>query len=273
MRAASLVAAILATALSAAGAKAQSGALAACGAPGESAERAAHFCRMALGERGLTPRQRELAGMNLGAALLDLGDADGAAAAYDAAIAGGGAEPWAWAGRARARETQGRIAEAAQDWAKAVSLGPRDAGLRAAHGAFLLRGGDAEGALAQFDAGLAIRRGDAGLGYNRALALAALGRDAEADAALTAVLRDHPDDIGARLTRGRLRAEQDPARGLPDLDEAVKRAGEWPAPHFARAQALDRLGRRAEADRDYRRAWELGMRDEALNARMLEIGR
>jgi tetratricopeptide (TPR) repeat protein len=249
------------------------GALAACGDAGQTPERAARFCRRALEAGGLTDRQRALAAFNLGAALLDQGDAAGAVAAYDDAVAAAKDDAWIVAGRARAREAAGDAAGAKADWDRALSLAPQEAGLRAGRGAFRLRADDAGGALADFDAGLARKPGDAGLGYNRALALLGLGRDAEADAALTEVIRRHPKDIGAVLTRGRLRAETDPKAGLADLDAAVKMAGEWPVPVYARARTLDRLGRRAEADRDYRRAWELGMRDEALNARMLEIGR
>jgi hypothetical protein len=36
---------------------------------------------------------------------------------------------------------------------------------------------------------------------------------------------------------------------------------------------LDAMGRRDEADRDFRRAWELGHRNELLTERMLEMGR
>jgi Flp pilus assembly protein TadD len=41
---------------------------------------------------------------------------------------------------------------------------------------------------------------------------------------------------------------------------------------MARAQALEALGRRTEADRDWRRAWELGVRAPELEARMIEMG-
>jgi tetratricopeptide (TPR) repeat protein len=263
----------LALALSSGAAGAQENLLAACGDAREPAERAANFCRMALESRRITARQRELAGFNLGAALLELGDAAGAVAAYDAALSQGPRDPVGWAGRARAREAAGDVAGADQDWTRAQGLAPADAAMNAGRGAFLLRQGDPEGALAAFDQGLKAKPKDAGLGYNRALALLGLGRDAEADKALGAVIAAHPKDIGALMTRGRLRAEADPAKGLPDLDAAVKLAGEAPGPVYARAQLLDRLGRRAEADRDYTRAWELGLRDEALNARMLQIGR
>lgn len=273
MRAARPALFALTLALASGAATAQDNLLAACGDPGMTPERAANFCRMALESRRITARQREQAGFNLGAALLDMGDKAGALAAYDAALSQGSRDPVGWAGRARAREAAGDIAGADQDWTRAQGLAPADATLNAGRGAFLLRRGDPEGALAAFDAGLKAKPKDAGLGYNRALALLGLGRDAEADAALSAVIAAHPKDVGALLTRGRLRAEADPAKGLPDLDAAVKLAGEWPVPYFARGQTLDRLGRRAEADRDHTRAWELGLRDEALNARMLEIGR
>ena len=115
--------------------------------------------------------------------------------------------------------------------------------------------------------------GDAALTFNRALALAALGRDAEAEAGFSRVIAADPQDTGAWLNRARLRAARDPLAALADYDRAVALAGGWSQPLVERGALLDSLGRTAEADADFRRAWELGHRSEALNARILAMGR
>jgi tetratricopeptide (TPR) repeat protein len=247
--------------------------LAECGRPSAPPEIAARACRQAMESRGLTREQRYAAAVNLGAALLDLGDDRGAATAYGAALEANPQGPLALAGRAQARDRLGDAPGAAADWGAALRIAPADPALRAGRGAFRLRRGDAAGALEDFDEGLRRAPRDPLLIFNRGLALGVLGRDAEAEAAFGALIAANPNDIGALMSRARLRAVRDPAAALPDYDRAVALAGEWPQPFLERGALLDALGRRDAADEDFRRAWELGARSEALNARMLEMGR
>ncbi len=247
--------------------------LAECGRPRAPAETAVRACRQALERGGLTREQRYGAGVNLGAALLDLGQDAAAAQAYGAALEANPAGPLALAGRAQARDRLGEVPGAAADWGAAVRAAPADAGLRAGRGVFRLRRGDAAGALEDFDEGLRRAPRDTLLLFNRGLALASLGRDAEAEAAFGVLLAADPNDIGALMNRARLRAARDPAAALPDYDRAVALAGEWPEPFLERGALLDALGRRDAADDDFRRAWELGARSEELNARMVGMGR
>jgi len=249
------------------------GFLSVCGNRAASAAEVARTCRRALDTGALPPAQAVAAAINLGGALLDLEQPGAARDAYERALALQPASAPALAGRAEARAALGETGPAAVDWNRAVDLAPNDAALRAARGAFRLRAGNSGGALADFEAALARDPGDAALTFNRALALAALGRDAEAEAGFSRVIAADPQDTGAWLNRARLRAARDPLAALADYDRAVALAGGWSQPLVERGALLDSLGRTAEADADFRRAWELGHRSEALNARILAMGR
>jgi tetratricopeptide (TPR) repeat protein len=246
--------------------------LAACGDTSLSAEGAARYCANALRAGGLTPSQAAAAGVNLGGALLELGRPAEAETAYEAALARRPDQPLALAGRARAREALGRPAEAAEDWARAVAAAPGDMAVRGSRGAFRLRSGDAEGALEDFDAGLARDPKNLDLRFNRGLALMELGRDAEAETAFSAVIAARPDDADAWLERARARLSRDKAAALADYDEAVKRAGTRPQAVFERGALLEQMGRKAEGERDLRRAFELGHPSEWLAERIRAMG-
>jgi tetratricopeptide (TPR) repeat protein len=266
-----LAAAALAAALQAQGALAQSEGLAALCAGADPA-RAAEACARLLERGGLSPAQAARAEANLGAAALALDRPDRAEAAFERALALDPALAEAWAGRARAREARGLLAQAAVDWNQAARRAPRDPAILTGRGAFRLRAGNAAGALADFDAAQRAAPRDMSVAFNRGLALAELGRDAEAERMFSAVIANDPSDVGAWLNRGRLRVSRDREAALGDFDAAVARAGEWSTPYLERGALLYAMGRTEAANRDFRRAWELGHRSEYLNERMLEMG-
>lgn len=242
-------------------------ALAQCGNPSEPPERAERWCTQALSGR-LPPRQEALAALNLGLARLQLDDFARAEEAFDRALRADPNEARALGGRAEAREALGRMPLAAVDWNNAVGMAPRNADLLAGRGAFRLRAGNPSGAAADFQAAARLQPREMRHVFNLGLALAELGRDAEAERAFTQVINADPDDAGAWLNRARLRAVPNPALALTDFDQAVARDGEWSVPWFERGLLKDAMGRRAEADQDFRRAWELGHRSEFLTERM-----
>jgi len=249
------------------------GFLSVCGNRAASVAEVARTCRLALETGALDPEQELAAAINLGGALLELDQPGLARDAYDRALALKPASALALAGRAEARAALGETGLAAVDWNRAVDLAPNDAALRAARGAFRLRAGNPGGALADFEAAQARNPDDMALTFNRALALAELGRDAEAEAGLSRVIAADPGDTGAWLNRARLRAARDPLAALADYDRAVALAGDWSQPLVERGALNDALGRKDAANADFRRAWELGHRSEALNARIMEMGR
>lgn len=242
-------------------------ALSQCGDPNEPPERAARWCTEALGSR-LTPRQEALAALNLGLARLQLDEPARAEEAFDRALRADPAEARALGGRAEAREALGKLPGAAVDWNAAVALAPRDADLLAGRGAFRLRAGNPGGAAADFEAAARLAPRETRHRFNLGLALAELGRDAEAERAFSQVIAADPADAGAWLNRARLRAVPNPAQALADFDRAVAAGGEWSVPWFERGVLKDSMGRSAEADQDFRRAWELGHRSEFLDARI-----
>ncbi len=265
---------VAAACLAGGGALAQGAAfLSVCGRADVSANELVRTCSRAMASEDITSTQRAAAALNLGAALLELGDAEGALRAYDAALGFSPGSALGHAGRADAGAALGRVGEAAVDWNRAVDAAPSDPDMRAGRGAFRLRAGNPGGALEDFERALSRKPSDRALRYNRALALGVLGREAEAAAVIGALIRDDPGDAAARLYRARLLAERDPEAALQDIARAVALRPEWPEPELERGAILDRLGRRPEADEAYLRAWNLGHRSETLAERVLSMGR
>jgi tetratricopeptide (TPR) repeat protein len=225
-----------------------------------------------LRQGGLTAAEQARVATNLGSALLSLDRPRRAAEAFDRALAADPSIVEALAGRARAHERNGDRPRAAVDWNRAIALAPLDPEMLVGRGAFRLRAGNAAGALADFDAAQRRSPRDMAIAFNRGLALAELGRDTEAERMFSAVARSSPDDAAAWLNLGRMRVSRDREAALDDFDRAVAAAGDWSTPYLERGALLRAMGRSEDANRDFRRAWELGHRSEFLNARMLEMG-
>src|SRR5690606_14577808 len=120
-----------------------------------------------------------------------------------------------------------------------------------------LRAGRPEAALGEFDAAVQLDDKDVDARFNRGLTLIALGRGEAAASDFSAVIRDEPGDSGAYFQRARAREAADPAGALADFDQAISLSPEWGAPFVASGRLLDRLGRIEEANRRFRRAFEL----------------
>jgi len=244
-----------------------------CGDVATPAHLAMRACRAVLRQGGLSRDQEVAVALNLGALSLQAEAAQQALEAYDRALARDPGSALAMAGRADALALAGDAPRAAVAWNRAVDAAPQDPDMRAGRGAFRLRHGDPAGALSDFDAALRRRPREPALLYNRASALLALGRAGEAEAAFAALTRAAPADLDGWMRLAALQAARDPAASLPAWSRAAALDPQSGAALAGRAAALDAVGRRAEADRDWRRAWELGHRSEALNRRMLDMGR
>lgn len=255
---------------------AQDGSLERCGALSAPAAEVAHHCRRALDRGGLNAEQELAALINLGDALRVIGRAaesrDAFVAAETVGRAAGLDRVELHLGRAGAEEALGdrRAAAAALD--RALALAPRSVDVRLARGAFWLRIGQPEAALEEFGAALRLDGDDADARYNRGLTLLALGRGSDAAADFSAVIRDYPDDAGAHFHRARAREASDPAGALADYDRAAALSPEWVEPWLLSARLLDALGRREDANRRHRRAFELGAKDPALLERIRALG-
>ncbi|MAS43722.1 MAG: hypothetical protein CML46_04005 [Rhodobacteraceae bacterium] len=130
----------------------------------------------------------------------------------------------------------------------AVSAGSAAAALHQAAAGFWLRDDQPEAALNSAEAGLAMEPGAALLLRDKAEALAALGRGAEALAPLDAVLEKAPQDVSALLLRARLRREAgEPEAALTDAETAARLAPEAPDAWLEAGAAQAALGRKPEA--------------------------
>lgn len=130
----------------------------------------------------------------------------------------------------------------------AVSAGSAAAALHQAAAGFWLRDDQPEAALNSAEAGLAMEPGAALLLRDKAEALAALGRGAEALAPLDAVLEEAPQDVSALLLRARLRREAgEPEAALTDAETAARLAPEAPEAWLEAGAAQAALGRKPEA--------------------------
>jgi tetratricopeptide (TPR) repeat protein len=115
--------------------------------------------------------------------------------------------------------------EAAARFAEAIALDPEDPQLRTARGASLMSAGRFPEALEEFDRGVALDPGNARLRYRRGM---------------------------ARM------AQKDFEGAVADFSGAIDLDHQYGVAFYSRSEALDALGRTAEAQEDVRKAWVLG---------------
>lgn len=251
---------------------ARDGSLEQCGSLSAPVRDVIHHCRRALSRGGLTKKQEFVANLNLGDALLSTGTPGAARDAFAAAAATGLERVELYVGRARAEEALGDRMAAARQLDRALELAPQSLDVRLARGAFYLRISQPEAALEEFNAAVRIDGDDADARFNRGLTLIALNRGGEAASDFSAVISSYPNDAGAYFQRGRAREGRDDSGALQDFDQATELSPEWALPYFVSGQLLDRLGREAEANRRFRRAFELGHKDPWLLNRIRSLG-
>lgn len=156
------------------------------------------------------------------------GDLERAEALLGRAVALDSREFWAWFALGLCHYDQARFAEAATDFAACTILAPKFAWPH----------------------------------LNRGLALARLGRLTEAATAYDQAVEANPDFLQARVNRALCALERnDPARAEKDLDRAIRLGARDPAVLAAHAEALARLGRSEEADRQFGQALERSATD------------
>lgn len=251
---------------------AQDGSLAVCGDLSARAGDVAHHCRRALQQGGLSEAQTFGAQVNLGEALVSLGQPSQAVDAFNAANALQPSRVEPLIGRANALEDLGRVGEAARDWLAALRLAPQSVDARIGKGAFHLRTNAPDAALREFDAAVRLDPENLDARFNRGLARLALGDTGAAESDFSAVLAEYPTDASAYFNRARARAAAGDGRALLDYDKAIEHAPEWPDPWYFSGRFLDSQGRTDEANRRFRRAFELGSKDPWLLQRITSLG-
>jgi len=244
-----------------------------CANPNIPADRAERACNAALTlpmlPKGTTARLLA----NRGGARLDLGRHLAALDDFDQALAIEPSMFVAMTGRARALIGLGRWQEGIAQFDEALAQNPRDVNALMGRGAAHLSTGDAAAALTDFDLALKASPKDLDARYNRGVAKLTLGDKAGASEDFSAVIRGAPSDAAAHLMRAKTRAGDKDPLALADLQRAVALDPEWAQAWFERGKQFDRMGRTEEANRDFRRAFELGYEDRWLQERILSIGR
>ena len=243
-----------------------------CADSGASSGEVAYHCKLTLKSGGLSQRQTVAVYLNLGYAELALGQTGQAVESFTEAARLDPNRVESYIGRAKAYEDRRAYELAERDWERSVSLAGRSVDVRLGRGAYFLRHGKAEQALAEFTAALNIDPEEADARYNRGLALLTLRRPAEADQDFTRLLQDYPNDAGAYFNRARAREGRNDGAALADYVKATELSPEWASPWFFSGKLLDGLGRESDANRQFRRAFELGYQDPWLLQRIQKLG-
>jgi tetratricopeptide (TPR) repeat protein len=242
-----------------------------CADPDARPAEAAQACQRLLDGGTLDTRAEARVWFNLGSALLALGSTTQAVRAFDDAALRDPRLIAIYPSRAWALEKLGRIEDALADYHRALAMRPGDAVSLIGRGNLYLRNGAPDRAWKDFDAVVRRDPKDVDALFNRGLAASALGRVRDAVRDFTQVLAQRPDDLAALLERARARLASEPGPAMADATLAIGRAPEWAEAHVLRGQALDALGRKAEADRDFQRAFDLGFRAQWLTERVAAL--
>ncbi len=243
-----------------------------CASSTATAGEVAYHCRLTLESGGLSDEQTVGVNLNLGYAHLALGHTGQAVEAFTDAARLSPARVEAYIGRAKAHEDRHSYDLATQDWNRALGLASRSVDVRLGRGAFFLRQGIMAQALEEFTAALTIDSDEPDARYNRGLVWLALKQPAEAEADFSRLLRDYPNDAGAYFNRARALDGRNDQAALRDFAKSSELSPEWAAPWFFSGEILDRIGRTADANRHFRRAFELGYQDPWLLRRIQDLG-
>ena len=244
----------------------------ACSASDLNPSRAIQFCNKTLALELLGAKGTAQVLLNRGVAYAMIDNPRAALADYDQAAKLYPKLFEIWPNRGEVLMRMRRPVEAYESFDQALRLRPSDRPSLIGRGAALVAAGAPDRALIDLDAAIAENPRDATAIYNRALAYLALGRRDQATADLSAVIALAPRSVEARLQRGKLWEEPDRDAALSDYAVAIESAPDDPRPYYQRGLFLDRLGQVDRANSDFRRAWELGWRDEWLHERITSLG-
>lgn len=243
-----------------------------CSDPEAAPEQAIRLCTLALKTNELGPIGEAQTFYTRGNAFLEQGETRLALRDYDSANKRDDSMFLVWEARGRALFRLGRVPEAYQSFDKALQLNPDDRQARVGRGASAAALGRPEEALQDLDAAIAEAPDDPTAHFHRAMAFIALENPPQAVSALGEVIALSPRYGKAYHLRGQLREGDLPAEAMADYDTAINLEPENGSYYYSRGLLRDAQGDKASADDDFRRAWELGVRNEQLNKRMLEIG-
>lgn len=156
----------------------------------------------------------------------------------------------AWAGRTLGRllSRRGAHAEAAKHYRAAVTAAPDDMEALTDLASNQMELGRPEEALALFERALQLPLVSSRTHLNYAIALARVGRSADAEKQLTTALSINPDDVDTRLALANgMRSGGRPTEALEQVELALKSAPDLWSALLLRGELLAQLGRGAEA--------------------------
>lgn len=144
---------------------------------------------------------------------------------------------------------------AIEKWQQAAKASPDDAATLTSLGYAYQEAGRYEEALREYDRALTLDPKNLAALYNRTVVLRELGRDADADAGLTALLAIAPDHVLAAKALGeRYVAQGRYAEALRVLEPAIRANPRYADMQYLAGYACERLGRAEDAAAHYREA-------------------
>ena len=186
------------------------------------------------------------------------GELDKAGEDFDRAIALDAGRAAIYHNRGTVRQALNEPDGALDDYTRAIALEPRSPRSYLNRGTVYSAGGSFGAAAADFSRAIELAPGLEGAHFRRGLARRKLGDLPGAIADYTRAIELSPKDPEPYYQRGCVRAElEDHARAIGDLDEAISRRYSHGPAHLRRALSQLKLGKRAEAARDFRRFLEL----------------
>ncbi len=193
--------------------------------------------------------------LNLGIALEAMGDASGAIASFEAALAHDPGDPYASYNLAKLRYTAGELAEAERLLERSLKQRPDFPEALVLAGCVLAAQGRPQDALAHFDGALRTRPGDFGTLYHQAKALRSLQRLPEARAALEQALTLDPANVDAHAALADvLTAQGDRTGAIAALEAVLAKRPDWADALYNYGCVLRKQQRLQDAAEAFRRA-------------------
>ncbi|MCI4662422.1 MAG: tetratricopeptide repeat protein [Neomegalonema sp.] len=210
--------------------------------------------------------------LNRGRALMRAGRIEAAISDINQALRLHTEFPEAWFDRGRALTARGDHAEAHRSYNNAVLLRPDDWLALVGRASSAIELNAAHEALPDLNRVIELQPKQA-LGYlQRARAYAALGRRHEALSDFSTAAEMAPDDPAPLMGRAALQEESAPRAALADYSAVILQHKDLTLAYYRRGRLFDRMGHPSLAERDLKRAWRMGYRDEWLHNRMIGYG-
>ena len=239
-----------------------------CADPDRTPIETINFCSRAILKEKLSEAEEVAALINRGAANFAEGRYGSAVRDYNEAEALDPGQFLIFANRAGAYARLGDPAAALDDYDAALAMQPDDRLSLLGRGGVYLAQGEGAKAFRDFDHAARLAPNDPDTLFNRGLAALQLKQLGQAESDFSRVIKLAPGDGEAHLYRARARLASDPKLAMRDFGRAITLAPEDARAWFERGRLHDSEGRIEKANRDFRRAFELGHPSSWLQERI-----